>query len=77
MGWDQIIMIAVSLLISHATRVKPPTPRPAALEEFNVPEAEDGRECAMIFGTVWIDDPNILYYGDLRNTPIKVKGGKK
>ncbi len=37
MGWDQIIMIAVSLLISYATRTKPPTPRPAALEEFNVP----------------------------------------
>lgn len=42
-----------------------------------MPVAEDGRECAMIFGTVWIDDPNVLYYGDLRNTPIKVKGGKK
>ncbi len=31
----------------------------------------------MVFGTNWIDDPNVLFYGDLRTTPIKVKGGKK
>jgi hypothetical protein len=48
--------------------------RPGGL---HVPTAEDGRECSMVFGTNWIDDPNVLFYGDLRTTPIKVKGGKK
>ncbi|HGM4836178.1 hypothetical protein [Stenotrophomonas maltophilia] len=75
--WFQIIMLVVSLIISYVTRPRPTVPKPAALEDFNVPTAEDGRECAMIFGTVWIDDPNVLYYGDLRTTPVKTKGGKK
>lgn len=75
--WVQIVVMIVALIISYVVRAKPPVPRPSSLEDFNVPTAEDGRETAMIFGTVWIDDPNVLWYGDLRTTPIKVKGGKK
>ncbi|HIE4485164.1 hypothetical protein ACODUI_06420 [Stenotrophomonas geniculata] len=75
--WFQIVMMVVSLVISFVFRSKPAVPKPAALEDFNVPTVEDGRECAMVFGTNWIDDPNVLFYGDLRTTPIKVKGGKK
>ena len=75
--WVQLVVMVAMMVISYALRPKPAVPRPAALEDFNVPTSEDGRECSMIFGTVWIDDPNVLYYGDLRTTPIKVKGGKK
>lgn len=31
----------------------------------------------VVFGEVWITGPNILWYGDLDTTPIKVKGSKK
>ena len=30
----------------------------------------------VVFGTVWLRSPNVLWYGDLRAEPIK-KGGKK
>jgi uncharacterized membrane protein len=75
--WVQIVLVIVALIISYVMMPKPKVPRPSALEDFNVPTAEDGREVAMVFGTVWIDDPNVVWYGDLRTTPIKVKGGKK
>ncbi|MDZ7476946.1 hypothetical protein U5F73_18470, partial [Stenotrophomonas pavanii] len=75
--WVQIVVMIVALIVSYVMRPKPTVPKPAALEDFNVPTAEDGRECSMVFGTNWIDDPNVLFYGDLRTTPIKVKGGKK
>jgi hypothetical protein len=73
--WVQIAILVVIALISYALRPKPPTPRPAALGEFNVPTAEEGRPIPVIFGTVWITGPNVLWYGDLSSTPIK-KGGK-
>lgn len=73
--WVQIGLLIVSALISYALRPRPPTPRPAALGEFNVPTAEEGRPIPVVFGTVWITGPNVLWYGDLNSTPIK-KGGK-
>ncbi|MGH8038291.1 MAG: hypothetical protein ACREPD_11155 [Stenotrophomonas sp.] len=75
--WVQLVIMIVALVVSYVLRPKPVTPKPAALEDFSVPTAEDGREVTEVFGTVWIDDPNVLWYGNLRTTPIKAKGGKK
>ena len=61
--WVQIVVMIVALIVSYVMRPKPTVPKPAALEDFNVPTAEDGRECSMVFGTNWIDDPNVLFYG--------------
>ena len=74
--WVQLILFVVSIIISYALAPKPVAPRPAALEDFNAPTAEEVRPIPVIFGTVWIRGPNCLWYGDLRSTPIKVKGGK-
>lgn len=74
--WVQIGIMIVSAIISYALTPKPPTPKPAALSDFDVPTAEEGRPIPVIFGTVWIKSPNVLWYGDLRATPIK-SGGKK
>lgn len=74
--WFYIIMLVVSLVVSVAMRPKPQNAKPPALVDFSVPTAEEGREIMKIFGTVWIDDPNVLWYGDLRTKPIKAKGGK-
>ena len=62
--------------ISVAMRPKPQSQKPPSLADFSVPTAEEGREVLVIFGEVWIDDPNVLAFGDLRTTPIKAKGGK-
>lgn len=75
--WFYIIMMVVSLAISLASMPKPQNAKPPALTDFEVPTAQEGREVCVIFGTCWIDDPNVLDYGNLRNfPPIKAKGGK-
>lgn len=72
-----LIVLVVSSLISYALAPKPPKPKPAALEDFDIPVAEQGRPVPVIFGTVLVKGPNVLWYGDLRSTAIKAKGGKK
>lgn len=76
MGWEYFVVLIISTIISIALAPKPPTPKPAALSDFDVPVAEQGRPIPVVFGTVTITGPNVLYYGDLSNTPIKKKGGK-
>jgi hypothetical protein len=56
---------------------KPPQPKPAGIGDFKVPTAEQDRTIPVVFGTVWITGPNVVWYGDLRSQPIKKKGGKK
>ena len=72
-----LILLIVSSLISAALAPKPPQPKPAALEDFEIPLAEEGRPLAVVFGTVLITSPTLMWYGDLRTTAIKEKGGKK
>lgn len=74
--WVQLAIMVVSAIISYALAPKPPQPKPAALEDFDLPTAEEGRAIPVVFGTVWLKGPNVLWYGDLRSEPIR-KGGKK
>ena len=75
--WVQLILLVVSYIVSAALAPKPPKPKPAALEDFDIPVAEQGRPVPVVFGTMLILGPNVLWYGDLSTTPIKSKGGKK
>lgn len=72
-----IAMLITSAVISAITQPKPQKPKPAALEDFDYPQIEEGAPEAVIFGEVFIKDQFILWYGNLRTTPIKSKGGKK
>lgn len=73
----QIILLVVSYFVSRALAPKPPKPKPAAIEDFDVPMAEQGRPVPVVFGTVTLKSPNVLWYGDLKTKDIKEKGGKK
>lgn len=73
----QIAIVIVAAVVAAAMAPKPPQPKPAALGDFDVPTAEEGRPITKVFGEVWITAPNNLWYGDLRADPIKKKGGKK
>lgn len=82
MGWDDIIYIAVMLIlsmvsyyISRKNQPEPVAPKPAALEDFSVPTAEIGREIPVLFGTRWIKSPNVVWYGDLMIEAKKEKVG--
>lgn len=66
-----LVLVAYSFLAP-----KPPAPKQPALEDLDVPTAEEGKPIAVVFGTVWMKSPNVIWYGGLKTTPIKKSGGK-
>lgn len=72
-----LAIVIVSVVVSQALAPKPKPPEPSTLDDFDAPTAEDGRPIPWVFGTAWINGPNVLWYGDLKVTAIKKKGGKK
>lgn len=72
----QLGLLIVSAIIQAALAPKPPKPTPGTLEDFDVPIAEEGIEVPVVFGTVWLRGPNILWYGDMRTSAVKSKSGK-
>jgi hypothetical protein len=71
--WGQIAWFVVTTLVSIALAPKPPRPRPAALDDFDLPVAEEGKPVQVIFGTVRQTGPNVLWFGDLSSKAIKKK----
>lgn len=73
----QIVILIVALIVGYALAPKPPVPKPPALEDFEVPVAEEGASIVWIFGEGWLTAYNVLWYGDLATIAIKSGGGKK
>ena len=74
MGWEQIIYYIIVSLIAVALAPKPKPPKKAALDDFDLPVAEEGRPIPVVFGTVNITGSNVLWYGDLDTKAIKQGG---
>jgi hypothetical protein len=74
--WVYLVVAIVVAIAAYAMAPKPPEPKPPMLKDFDVPTAEQGRPVPVVFGTVVLKSPNIVWYGDLAYTPIKSKGGK-
>lgn len=74
MGWEQVIYLIIVTLISVALAPKPPKPKPATLDDFDFPTADENRPVPVVFGTVRVTGPNVLWYGDL-GTKKRKKGG--
>jgi hypothetical protein len=73
-----IAMLVASYAITASSAKSPPDAKPAALQDFEFPQAEEGTPQSVIFGDVWIDDPFVLWYGNFRIEPITTSsGGKK
>ena len=71
------IILVTSAIISYALAPKPSKPVPASLEDFDIPHADEGRPIPVVFGTVTVTGPNVLWYGDLSTSPIISASGKK
>lgn len=69
--WVQLAIFVVSLVISHATRSKAAAQRPAAFEDFEFPQADEGTPQAFVFGDVWIEDWTVVGVGNYRTEPIR------
>lgn len=70
-GWVQLIYFVVSLIITVLLSPKPATPKPASIEDFDVPTAEQNRFIPVAFGEVEFKDPNVVWYGDLDIAKIR------
>ncbi|MEI9410703.1 hypothetical protein [Mesorhizobium salmacidum] len=70
MFWNILIAIA-SYALQLALTPKPQNAKAKALEDFQAPTAEEGREIPVAFGTVDFADPNCTWYGDLKRSAIK------
>lgn len=77
MPWVYLAIIVASLVLSYALAPKPPQPKQPEISDVDAPTAEEGKAIPVVFGTVWVTGPNVIWYGDLRTTPIKKSGGKK
>lgn len=64
------VLIAYILL---APKPKLEDARPAGLGDFHFPTATEGRVVPLIWGTVMVDGPNVIWYGDLYQEAIKEK----
>lgn len=69
-----LILMVVSTVIT-AFLVKRPKIKPAALEDIEFPQADDGTPQVEVFGDVWLSGPMVLWYGNFRTAKIK-SGGK-
>lgn len=73
-GWIQLIYFIVTLIISIALAPKPPKPKAAALDDFDIPVAEEDRPIPVVFGTCRITGANVVWYGNLSTKKIKQGG---
>lgn len=75
-----IVLFIISTVLTLLLTPKPHqiVPTAATLDEFQLPQHDEGTPANIFFGIVWVPDPMILWYGNLRNDPItKSAGGKK
>jgi len=67
-----LIVSAASLVLSELLRPKPKLEdaKPGNLGDINFPTATEGRVIPVLFGTVKVDGPNVVWYGDFRQEAI-------
>jgi hypothetical protein len=71
-----LAIMIISSYLAAALAPKPPEPKPGSVTDLGVPTAEEGRAIPVVFGTAWIKDSNVVWYGNLRTTKIVSKSGK-
>ncbi len=82
MPWFINLLIGLALnIIAYLIMPKPKPPKPPAVTDMSGPTAEAGRPVPVVFGTVLVKSPNIIWWAERTNEQRKVKdkpeGGKK
>lgn len=68
-------VLLISRFIANALAPKTPSARPAELEDFQIPRAEQGDPVPVVFGSVEIQGPTVVWYGDLGVREIRQDAG--
>ncbi len=76
------LLFAIALLVASAVlgsflQQKPTDAKPAALGDFNFPQSDEKTPQQIIFGDVWTEDWQVLWYGNLGVTALHNAKGKK
>lgn len=74
--WFQFFVLVFSFVMMYLLRPKISMPSPTAAKKLDIPKAEEGEEAGVVYGTVWITDPQVVWYGDMTSAAIKEKAGK-
>ena len=65
-----LIMLAISYGTSKLAQLRKPEdetrPAPAGQDDIQAPTVEEGRAIPVIWGTVYLKSPNVVWYGDLQ-----------
>lgn len=70
-----LVLSATSIVLSELLRPKPKfeNARPAGLGDFQFPTATEGRAVPLVFGTVKVAGPNVIWTGDLTQNAVRKK----
>jgi hypothetical protein len=78
--WMWIVLYVAMTLVSSLLRPKPTiqNAKPGTIGDKDMPIASQSTPIPVVFGTVWITQPNVVWWGNLRVTAIRrSSGGKK
>lgn len=70
MFWAIVFAIA-SFVLQLLLIPKPQNAKPASLDDFQVPTAEEGIEISVLFGTKVLKAPNVVWHGHFRRVAIE------
>ena len=73
--WFTFFLWVASFVITDYFRQRLPEQTPAGLGDFRVPTATEGRYVPLCFGTMVIEGPNVVWYGDFRVEEVTVETG--
>lgn len=71
-----IVVLLVVIIIAILFMPKPKTSEPSK-QDFEATTASEGEAIPVVFGTVDISAPNLVWYGDVTVTAIRKKSGGK
>ncbi len=74
--WVMLVLWIVSTAYTLTHQPKAEKPRPAAFEDFDFPQFEEGTEQHVIFGDNWTESWMVLGVGNYRTQEIKTSSGK-
>jgi len=71
--WIQLAIFVVSLVLSYLLAPKPASLNisAAGLSDIDAPTASEDRAIPVLFGYRRLTGSNVVWYGDLKTTPIR------
>jgi hypothetical protein len=70
-AWIWIVLFVLAAAAAYFLMPRPDGPKPASAENFDFATAQEGRSIPVVFGTVRLNDPNVVWFGDYATREIK------